>query len=848
MHVPMTLRRFLPSLPTGFLLASIASGLLIARPAAAADPSGQKLYAEMCANCHGAQGEGTENEYPERLQGELSVGELARLIDKTMPFQHPEKIGAEESLLVAAYIHDAFYSPIAQDRNRPARIELSRLTVRQYQNAVSDLVTSFRKPGQADKQRGLTAEYYKGRRIRPDDKVEQRLDEQVNFDFGTASPVPGKTEDYEFSMHWEGAVFAPDTGDYEFVVRTEHACRLWVNDMNQALIDAWVKSGSDTEFKATIHLLGGRMYPIQLEFSKAKQGVDDSAKQKKKPESKPASIRLCWKPPHGIDEPIPARCLSPSKMPERFVLATHFPPDDRSIGYERGNAISRAWDNATTDAAIEVANYIAAHRVELAGVKEPPRALTRSPSFSNMRRRDSGDAQAPDTAEQRTQKLRDFAARLVERAFRQPLTSDEQEFFIDRHFAEAKDEETAVKRVVLLALKSPRFLYRELGEGSWSRVQGSGEANQESGASSQPSPNPKSPIPNPYAVASRLSFGLWDSLPDETLLKAAGDGKLLARDEIAAQAERMLDDERTHSKLREFLLQWLKVDQPPEIAKDKQQFPDFTNEAAADLRTSLDLFLNDVVWSESSDFRELVRADWLYLNGRLAQLYRPDLPADAPFIKMALDPGKRAGVLTHPYLMAGLAYTATSSPIHRGVFIARSVLGRSLRPPPMAVSPLPVELHANLTTRERITLQTKPEACQSCHTMINPLGFTLENFDAVGRFRALDAGKPIDTTGMYRRRNGDVVKFRGVRDLAEFLAKSDETHAAFVEQMFQYMIKQPIRAYGQDTLPNLRNSFAQNGFNIRRLAARIVTVAAAGGIDQASSTKDQTSTNDRISQ
>jgi hypothetical protein len=824
----MTLRRYSAFLLRGSILAVLAAGLVgHSKPALAAEPSGQKLYAEMCAKCHGAQGEGSEDEYPERLQGELSVGELARLIDKTMPFQHPEKIGAEQSLVVAAYIHDAFYSPIAQERNRPARIELSRLTVRQYQNAVSDLVTSFRPAGQADKRRGLAAEYYKGRRIRPDDKVEQRLDEQVNFDFGTLSPVPGKTEDYEFSMHWEGAVFAPDTGDYDFFVRTEHACRLWVNDLDQALIDAWVKSGNDTEFKATIHLLGGRMYPIQLEFSKAKQGVDDSAKQKKKPESKPASIRLSWKPPHGIDEPIPSRCLSPSKMPERFVLRSPFPPDDRSIGYERGNAISRAWDSATTDSAIIVANYIAVNRVELAGVKEPRRAFVKSPSFSNMRRRDGDDSQSLDTAEQRSQKLRDFCTRLVERAFRHPITSDEREFFIERHFADAKDEETAVKRVVLLALKSPRFLYREL------------DAAKAGGP--PPIRNPQSAIRNPYAVASRLSFGLWDSLPDEALLSAAADGKLATRDQIAAQAERMLDDPRTHSKIREFLLQWLKVDQPPEIAKDKQQFPDFTNEAAADLRTSLDLFLNDVVWSESSDFRELLGANWLYLNGRLAQLYRPDLPADAPFLKMALDPGQRAGVLTHPYLMAGLAYTATSSPIHRGVFIARSVLGRSLRPPPVAVSPLPVELHANLTTRERITLQTKPEACQSCHTMINPLGFTLESFDAVGRFRAEDAGKPVDTTGLYRRRNGDVVKFNDARDLADFLANSDETHAAFVEQLFQYMIKQPIRAYGQNTLPDLRNSFAQKGFNIRRLAATIVSAAACGH-DQAASTKDQTST------
>src|SRR5437773_1271356 len=206
---------------------------LLCVPAWAAEKNGKQIYAEMCAKCHGMNGEGSDEEYPERLQGELSVGELAKVIDKTMPYQHPEKVNAEESLLVSAFIHDSFYSPIAQERNRPARVELSRLTVRQYQNAVSDLVGSFRKPAEVDQRQGLKAEYYKGRRIRPDDKVEDRLDEQVNFDFGTESPVPGKTEDYEFSARWEGSVFAPETGDYDFIVRTEHAIRLWINDLDR---------------------------------------------------------------------------------------------------------------------------------------------------------------------------------------------------------------------------------------------------------------------------------------------------------------------------------------------------------------------------------------------------------------------------------------------------------------------------------------------------------------------------------------------------------------------------------------------------------------------------------------
>ena len=110
--------------------------------------------------------------------------------------------------------------------------------------------------------------------------------------------------------------------------------------------------------------------------------------------------------------------------------------------------------------------------------------------------------------------------------------------------------------------------------------------------------------------------------------------------------------------------------------------------------------------------------------------------------------------------------------------------------------------------------------------MINPLGFTLENYDAVGRFRTEESGKTIDTAGGYRTRGGEFVKFGGVSDLASFLANSEETHSAFTEQLFQYLIKQPIRAYGPTAHTDLRNSFAAKEFSIRKLAADIVTAAA----------------------
>ena len=135
---------------------------------------------------------------------------------------------------------------------------------------------------------------------------------------------------------------------------------------------------------------------------------------------------------------------------------------------------------------------------------------------------------------------------------------------------------------------------------------------------------------------------------------------------------------------------------------------------------------------------------------------------------MKLDAGKRAGVLTHPYLMAAFAYTAESSPIHRGVFLARGVLGVALRPPPGGVRPARRRTCTpSLTTRERVALQTAAATAMSCHGIINPLGFTLENFDAVGRFRDKDNGKPVDATGGYQTRAGKTVAFTGARELAD---------------------------------------------------------------------------------
>jgi hypothetical protein len=399
--------------------------------------------------------------------------------------------------------------------------------------------------------------------------------------------------------------------------------------------------------------------------------------------------------------------------------------------------------------------------------------------------------------------FRRFAASFAARAFRGPLSDDLRTLVVDRAFADTPDPDTALKRSLLLVLASPRFLFREAGAVDTS--------------------------PSSFETAARLSFGLWDSIPDETLREAADRNELTSPEQVRSQARRMVEDWRTRAKIADFLLAWLRIDHGPEIVKDKVHHPDFSPEIAADLRTSLLLSLEDAVWN-GGDYRSLFTDDETYLNGRLAPFYGVKLPPDDDFRRVRLDEGRRGGVLSHPYMMSVLSYAGGSSPIHRGVFLARSVLGNVLRPPQEAIAPLAADQHPDLTTRERVTLQTEAVACQTCHTMINPLGFALEEFDAVGRHRTAekrgDGDRTIDASGSYLPREGEEAAFRGARELAAYVATSGDAKEAFVQSLFHAVVKQPVRAWGPDTLATLCRSFEAGGFDIRRLMVDIVVVAS----------------------
>jgi hypothetical protein len=726
--------------------------------------AGQQIFRQLCVNCHGKHGEGVKGKYDDALHGDWSLEKLTRYIDKNMPEDAPEKCVGPGAEAVARYIYDAFYSREARARNHPARVELSRLTNRQYVNAVADLLRHF---GEVDaatgQEHGLRGTYFGSRGF--NNRIEERLDRQVCFDFGTNSPFPEKTGTNGFSMKWQGSLVAEESGDYELTLKTPNGTRLWLNDEDRPLIDGSVASGEFSEHKTTLRLIGGRRYPLRLDFFKA-------------PRDKSAAITLEWKPPHGAVQPIPAHNLSPDRAITSYVVTTPFPPDDSSVGYERGVAVSKAWDEAATHAAIEVANHV---------VKNLDR-LSRSKSSDTNR----------------AAKIEAFCREFVETAFRRPLTEPQKRLFISSHLKGAAKPEDAVKQVIMLTLKSPRFLYVGL----------------------------ENARPDDFAVAERLSFGLWDSLPDAELTKFATQSALHTREQVGAQARRMLSDARAHSKVRYFLHHWLQMDHVEDLSKDSKLYPGFSPEIISDLRTSLDLFLDDVVWSSSSDYRRLLLEDDIFVNTRLAEFYGINTNATDDFVKVSLDPKQRSGVITHPYLLAAFSYQKSSSPIHRGVFLTRNIVGRALKPPPMAQVFKDTDFAPNLTMREKVAELTRSSACQTCHSVINPLGFSLEHYDAVGRFRTTEGDRPVDAASDYTTDDGAVVKLKGARDIAEFAARSEHAQNAFVEQLFHQIVKQPLLAYGPGVQNRLRQSFVASDFNVQTLLVEIATISALHGLEK----------------
>lgn len=370
----------------------------------------------------------------------------------------------------------------------------------------------------------------------------------------------------------------------------------------------------------------------------------------------------------------------------------------------------------------------------------------------------------------------EFIDSFGERAFRRPLLAEEsarfqQLFQLGSSLAEGGGAfDDGVALVVEAMLQSPQFLYR--AEVSHGAVAGGRAALDD------------------WEVASRLSYFIYDSMPDDELFERARQGELHTPEQVGAEVARMLDDPAAAAKLGSFHEQVWQVGRYAKIAPDREAFPGLPDDLPDRLRASQQRFVEAVV-EEGGGLREMLTAPYAFVDSELAPLYGSDARGDG-LSKLEFDAGERKGFLMQAGFLASNAYARKTDPIHRGVFILRDVLCRPLPDPPAdaAQTPLPETDEPIETTREEISLLTGQSYCPTCHSQINEPGFSFEAFDAVGRSRERENGVDVDTSGSITL-DGASVEFSGAGELVEALADSQEAQSCYARRWLEF-------AYGRE--------------------------------------------------
>ncbi len=358
------------------------------------------------------------------------------------------------------------------------------------------------------------------------------------------------------------------------------------------------------------------------------------------------------------------------------------------------------------------------------------RPAVRSPREDKVFRA-AGAAPDPDLARQ--QQIYDILRAFCDRAFRRPATHDELTRLLAIVLAAESDGEpalSAMKLALRTVLVSPQFLF--LGA----------ERDHDSG-------HPSDGVPDhDFELATRLSYFLWSSMPDEGLYRMALQGALRRGDNLRAQVKRMLRDRRSRALAENFAGQWLETRKLKDFTPDPIAFPDFDEPLRAAMVEETVLFFESIRDKDRSVL-ELLDADYTFVNERLALHYRiPGIKGDW-FRRVSLKGTPRGGVMTQASVLAATSNPTRTSPVKRGKWILDNILGAPPEPPPSGVEALKEGQHAGapITLRQKMSRHRTDPACASCHSQMDPLGFGLENFDAIGGWRSLEEGQPIDSNG-----------------------------------------------------------------------------------------------------
>lgn len=325
-----------------------------------------------------------------------------------------------------------------------------------------------------------------------------------------------------------------------------------------------------------------------------------------------------------------------------------------------------------------------------------------------------------------------------------------------------------------------------------------------------------------HELASRLSYFLWNTMPDEALFTAANAGMLDDTAGIEAEVDRMLADERARETIAEFHVQWLGVDEIASLEKDGDVFPGYSAELAAAMRAETAEFSSHLVLDGDASFATLLTADYTMTDDpALLALYGITLPpghtAGDP---VPLPAGQRMGVLTHASVLAEHAHVNQTSPVHRGKVVRENLLCQPLPPPPPDVDNVPPSPDPDATTRERFEQHRADPSCAGCHRLLDPIGFVFEHYDAIGQWRDLEASLPIDASGELLDTDVDR-PLDGAIELASALAESDDVKRCVTRQWLRFSLGRNETDDDLCTNEGLEQSFVDSGGDIRELIRQV---------------------------
>ncbi len=396
----------------------------------------------------------------------------------------------------------------------------------------------------------------------------------------------------------------------------------------------------------------------------------------------------------------------------------------------------------------------------------------------------------------------EFVRKFLRRAYRRDIEQDEAKRIMvlaGQAMVDGGSFEEAVRLAVMATLVSPHFIFR------W-ELDGAPD-------------NPKAIRSlNEFELASRLSFFIWSSLPDEKLLQLARQGEL--RKNLSAEVSRMLKDDRAKSLVENFAGQWLELRNLNVYRPDRKLFPTYTPELRDDMRRETELLFGHVM-RENRSVLELLSADYSFLNARLAKHYGVKNIAGNQFRQVSLKGTGRGGILGHASILTVTSDPNRTSPVKRGKYVLENILGTPPPPPPPDVPELEVVGADKGTLREQMVKHRTNAVCASCHEKMDPIGFAFEHFDAIGRYRAKDNGQPIDAAG--KLDSGEA--FKNAAELRQILTnkKSDLFARCLTEKMLTYALGRGLEYYDKRTVDTIVKRLQSKGYRFNELIGGIVT-------------------------